>query len=331
MPKPSRRGARRRSLALLALTLVAAPAAAQEGFYDRWGNWVPLDPVVPPADVVPDGYRPPGAYYEYEDAPPIYAEPVPEYDAPPGWGRRVVIVPPADLPPPGALRPLRRDELPPEFREDPRGYVIAPDPDSLPAYAPDDGGSRARILVPEAVQPGDGLAPPPQDPGYGLAPPPEDRAPADRDPWRGDWGGALAALDVYAPAKRAAVTLTDPFARLEAIKSANAWLVAQARQPATAATIRAVDRLLGIEVTPDSTMLPGAGTEVKRPKAGDGAPFAERLDALGAFVADRAASDRAGKTAQPENVGGIRLEAEEVAGLDAFLGIGPGGPVVAGN
>lgn len=325
MPKLSRRSRRFGGLLFLGLIATAGSAAAQEGFYDRWGNWVPLDPVAPPVAIVPDGYRPPGAYYEYEDAPPIYAEPAPEYDAEPGWGRRVVIVPPADLPPQGELRPLRRDELPPEFREDPSGYVIAPDPDSLPAYAPDDGGSRARLLAPED-----------QGPTYSTAP---DWQPESQDPdpygprptVGGDWGGALAALDVYAPAKRAAVKISDPYARLEAMKSANAWLVAQSRQPATAATIRALDRLLGIDVTPDSTMLPGAGTEVKRPERADSGAFAERIDALGSYVADRTTSGDVGKAARPANVGGIQLEAEEVAGLDAFLGIGPGGPVVAGN
>lgn len=307
---------------------LATPLAAQEGFYDRWGNWVPFDDVpLPPAAVGPD-YPPPGTYYEYDDgsvdvAPPqVYRQGVPVYRDPQGWSPRIVVVPPPDVRP---LRPLRRDELPPEFRDDPRGILIAPDPyEPPPVYdyriLPDDR-SRARILEERDLPPlgGEILSTAPAtgpDLRERLAPQPDRRV-------VGDWSGALVALEVYAPAKRSAVANTDPFKRAEAVKKVNAWLVAQASGPVTAGTIRGVDKVLGIQITRESALLPGAGTEVARPKAVDAKAFAEPLGRLRTYASEKAM----GRTASL----GVELAAEEIDGLDAFLGVGAGAPRVAGT
>jgi hypothetical protein len=339
---------------LAACTLAGAPAAAQEGYYDGAGNWVEVVPPPPGVYRYPRYVEPPVVYEappEYYEPPPDYYEPPPAYaEEPQGWGRRV-LVPPEDIPGGRPLRPLRRDELPPEFRDDPRGYAIAPDPDQIAppedyyGEAPAEERLRQRNLqaerVPELDRPSDLVNPPPEllpeeGPVVRRAPPPSD----DADVRSGDWNGAVDALFAYAPAKKAAVALQDPFARLAAMKAANAWLVSKSVQPATAGTISAVDKLLGIPVTPESTALPGAGTSVERPKGKGGDAFADAVSGIADYAAARADAypvmshdERTGLEQDAANRllegGEVVLDRDERAGLDLFLGFGEPEPRVA--
>jgi hypothetical protein len=347
-------------LAAAALPLAAADVQAQEGYYDGAGNWVEI---VPP----PPGYyaEPPPGYYE---APPDYYEPPPEYyepptayaEPPPTWGRRVLL-PPGDIPGGRPLRPLRRDELPPEWRDDPGAVRIAPDGQAL--VPPEEVLRRPaeRVLrerrdaerAPEFDRPPPpGLEPPPDEGPVvrealpGIEPLPEDgpavrEAPEMRyaEPEGGDWDRAVAALTAYAPAKKAAVALQDSFDRLAAVKAANVWLVSSSAQPATAATIRALDKLLGIEATEETTALPGAGTEVKKPAAKGADAFRGAIERIGDYASLKSDVRRVGdeeKAAVEQEAekllsdgGKVILDRDEIAGLDLYLGFGDTEPEVA--
>ncbi len=326
-------GLLRRSLVGLALGFLLGGTAcvlAQEGYFDADGNFVPYD--------APRVYRTP---------PPVTGQPS-YIEPPPGWSEDTVLVPPGDIPGEGTGRLLRRDELPPEFRDDTTGYVLAPDPDSYPAdaYPPD-------TYPPDAypAYPGDGYPPDvyPPEGVYGdvpldrreLAPPPGFGQPAlaGRSA-RGGWTRAVAALEDYAPAKRAAVAMEDPFARLSAIRAANTYLVSRSAAPPVAATIRAVDKVLGIPVTDDSTALPGAGGEITRPKRAKGGGLREELrrfedyaaikaDGLDARdeIARQEISQEAARVVSQE--AGPGLNEAEIAGLDAFLGLSGSAATVA--
>lgn len=351
-----RRPSKRLAAALLAASTLAAPAAAQEGYYDGAGNWVEVVPPPPGVYRTPRYVEPPVAY----DAPPDYYEPPPDYYEPPpayaeepqGWGRRV-LVPPEDVPGGRPLRPLRRDELPPEFRDDPRGYAIAPDPDQMVppeefyGEGPAEDRLRQRRLEAERAPdfdlprqaenpPPPDLLPPEEGPVVRQAPPPSEYSDAPS----GNWNRAVDALFAYAPAKKSAVALQDPFERLAAVKAANAWLVARSAQPATAGTISAVDKLLGIPVTPESTALPGAGTSVEKPEGKGREAFGDAVPRIADYAAARADAypvtshgERGGLEQDAANRllegGDVVLDRDEQAGLDLFLGFGDPEPRVA--
>lgn len=313
------------------------PAAAQ------W--WNPFDSG--PVYLDPPVYEEPPVYRE---PPPVYREPPPAYRAPdtgfipdpdytnrPGWreGRRPV--PPADL--------LYEDDLEP--RSEPRGYSnrrdgdrrLQPDEDWYEdrdsAAVPDPYGMEA-YDDPYASDPY-GQDPYGQDP-YGAAPDTRSAPPAD------GWGGvertrraysaeALDALSVYGPAKRAAVAVADAFARTTALRQVNTYLISQSARPATAETIRVIDRLLGIDVTdPATTALPPAGTPVERPKDGKSETATEDgIDRIADYANAKAdALDRDGpdgvdvRAAETRLAEGLEggLDAQAIVGLDAYLGLG---------
>lgn len=356
---PNRRHTRT-ALAALALVLLAAPAAAAEGYYDAYGNWVELPPRAryyraPPVYAAPP--EPGGPVIVYAE-PPDYYDEAPLDPPPTGWGRRLLARPGEEVAVPPGYRLLRRGELPPEFRDDPRGLAIAPEdgidppairrleerrrdrqvmrtPDPLDLPPPEDWGreddwgreaepaapprSGARVIP---VEPS--LDARSGDPGLGDGPAVITLPPARQTV---NLSRALDALAVYAPAKKAAVKREDAAERNMAMKKANAWLVTASALPATPATIRALDKLLGIPVDKDSTALPGAGTSVEKPKAGKPADVSALADRLGAY-----AEARTRNGASPTLIfgeGGKKLDADEMAGLDLFLGIPDGGKVVA--
>lgn len=340
-----RRGLNRLLLSLLAAA-VAAPASA-EGYYDRYGNWVELLP--PPIyEDVPPGYdgpiydpppvyrRPPAVIYEGEvfegdvrTPPPVYDAPAyAEPEPPPGWGGRILrTLPPADIPDPEPRRRIVRPA--PEYIDPavPRDFLLEADPDSAP---PDQawGDPGPRGLRPDDPYFRDS---PSNEPV--LEPPPL----GEREPRRGP-ERAIAALDRYAPAKRAAVELSDPFERLAAVKTANAYLVSRSVLPMTAAGIRAVDRLLGIPVSPETTALPGAGvelTDLDRGK-GDAGEARRTIADYAAIMEDalRARSEEERRQIAAEAAALVQgsakdLTTEEIAGLDAFLGLSDDSQVAA--
>ncbi len=350
MPARRRSHRTRPLLAALALTAATVAGAAAEGYYDAYGNWVDL---APPARI----YRAPPVYA----APPrdggpiiVYAEPPAIYDdvpleAPPrALGRRLLERPGEDVPVPRGYRLLRRGALSPEFRDDPRDLAVAPDdgydPPAVrrleqrrqalqapPVIEPGDDGwraapsavprSEARILhVEPAPDAGVEAAPPAEGGPAILRPNPEQRSAVNLS-------RALDALAVYAPAKKAAVKLDDAADRNAAMKKANAWLVTASALPATPATIRALDKLLGIPVDKDSTALPGAGTSVEKPKVGKPADVSALEGRLRSYADTRVRNGTTPPLMFGE--GGKKLDGEELAGLDLFLGIRPAGNVVA--
>ncbi|WP_075215157.1 hypothetical protein [Mongoliimonas terrestris] len=347
-------------VAAVAATLLAlsGPAAAQ------WWNPFDRGPVYlePPPDYgdPPPVYRPrlPDAYDApppgYDDLPPDTGfVPDPDYgNRAPGWreGRRPV--PPADLlyeedlDPGAAPRGYsnRRDRdrrLPPEgdWYED-RDSAAVPDPYGMDAY--EDPYARGPASDPYGQDPY-GRDPYGQDPyaadPYGPPPGTRSGPPADDG-----WGAptrrrqaysveALEALSVYGPAKRSAVAVSDAFQRTTALRQVNTWLISQAARPATAESIRAIDRLLGIDVSdPATTALPPAGTSVERPKAGKSDPAMDAgIDRIAAYANDKAdALDRGGpdgedaRSAETRLADGLDggLEPKAIAGLDAYLGLG---------
>ncbi|BBE74306.1 hypothetical protein [Oharaeibacter diazotrophicus] len=326
------------AIAALALVAVTAPAVA-EGYYDAWGEWVELAPVPPePIPEAPPVYRPrvaPPPVAVYADPPPGF-EGVPVYTDPraapaPGWSDPPPI-PPEDVPDAGRPAPV--------FRVDPRGYLVGPEGDD-PRAAPEPVRPR---IVRRAPEPS--LVPEPSPDPVGRAPdgatidvppvaavppasvePPRGPAPGVAAPRRIDLGATMAALALYDPAKRAAVKLADPAARNAAMKKANAYLVTASARPASEATIRAIDKLLGIPVDKDSTALPGAGTTVERPKVARPADVAALEGRLRAYHDARLGAG--GKPTLLFGAGGSPLDAGEMAGLDLFLGLPKGGPVVA--
>ncbi len=221
----------------------ATTAAAQEVYRDRYGVWRYVEP-----PVWQEPQRGWGA------PPPVWREPPPDaYDDPyaaeaPALHLRGR-VPSYDAPPPSAYADPWPGEVPEEWipgggrdrmRQD--GYLDVPGaarPRLYDDYAAPDGPY-------DPAQPGLSL-----DGGDLYAPPP---------------GEAEMGLAIYAAAKRAAVGLADPAARLQAIREANAWLVTLSRGPVTTEAIRAIDQRLGIgTIDKDTVSLPGAGTSVVRP------------------------------------------------------------------
>ncbi len=350
MPARRRDHRTRPLLTALALLLGSAGGAAAEGYYDAYGNWVELAPPpriyrAPPVYAAPpvDG----GPIIVYAEPPAIY-EDAPVDPPPRAYGRRLLERPGEDIPVPRGYRLLRRGELPPEFRDDPRGprrragRRLRPARDPAPGAAPAGAGgaagdragvdgsraapstiprSEARILhVDPEPQAGVDAAPPAEGGPAILRPSPEQRATVNLS-------RALDALSVYAPAKKAAVKLDDAADRNAAMKKANAWLVTASALPATPATIRALDKLLGIPVDKDSTALPGAGTSVEKPKVGKPADVSALEGRLRSYADTRSRNGTTPPLMFGE--GGKKLDGEELAGLDLFLGIRPGGNVVA--
>ncbi len=278
---------------------------------------------------------PPGPVF-IDPPPAVYAEPPPGWgDPPPGYGDP----PPAGSPPRGRLlvapdgtyfiEPLPDDEYGGER------LMVRPDEGDDYGYPgepyPDDDRSRATIYGYEEApglsnrgssggwRPEERLASPPD---YDQAPPIDDYGQsADIAP---SAGRQIDVLATYAPAKREAVSRSDPLARLDATKKVNAWLVSTSLKPATAATIRAIDKILGIDVSDQrTTALPGAGTSVDRPKAKSTTPADdEGLSRIGAYIDARRGTADAAAAAVALSQGSDKkqLDAEEIAGLDAFLG-----------
>ncbi|WP_181706829.1 hypothetical protein [Chthonobacter rhizosphaerae] len=296
--------------------VAASPAAAQ------WWN---------PFDEGPDYREPPVIY---EEPPPVYAPPPGYYEAPPpGYG-----------PPPGLSnrRPLPPADVPYSDELDARGiepgygrdrdlpsgrYIVRPDEGDLP---PEDYG------YPDADgRTGDPYA---DDDVYGREEPYGQRLedagrPAEPDTRRSQAFSydALDALARYAPAKKAAVALNDAFRKAAAIRTANTFLISVSARPATGATVRTVDRLLGIDVSDAATTaLPPAGTQVERPEAGDLDPAADeairRIEDYARDKSDAAAArdDAAAKAAEARLAEAVAggLDAVAIAGLDAYLGLG---------
>lgn len=334
------------ALSVCALPLIAGHALAQEGYYDQFGNFIPFDAPPPGYYVEP----PPQVYYEppplLRQAPPVYADPPPQvyyeppvYDdrpvyaePPPGWGRRVLVAPPENIPDQRYAYPAPdRRVIEPRVPDD---YFIEADPDAerLSTEEPRRDYGEAPVER-RGLPPADDSGGLDQPDRPSLDPPAQDRRLAIGDP-----GRALAALPRYAAAKQEAIGIADPFKRVETVRKVNAWLVAASAQPATAGTISALDRLLGLEVTAQTTALPGAGIEIERPSAGEsdkGRSVAARLSDYAArkgSILRAGAGEAGGIAADAERRledGGIDLAPEEIAGLDAFLGLGDASAIVA--
>ena len=330
--------------ALAAALTGATVATAQEGYYDRYGNFIEFAPPPvyddrPPiyAEPPPVLRRAPPVYAEpppviyYEEPPPVYAPPPPGYgEPPPGWGRRVLVLPPEEIPEARYVEPppQRRYEEPPPQRQyiEPRvpdDYFIEADPDAEyeepPTYSETPPEPEPERIEPEVAEPSDPQRVP-------LEPPQPEVRTARQDP-----GRALSVVPRYAAAKAAAMEMSDDFKRTEEIRKINAWLVSASVQPATAGTIRALDRLAGIKVTEQSTALPGAGIEIVSPKKGESKAghqvvrlLQDYADVKGDILRAADRSEEAQLAAEAEQVveaEGVDLDEAEIAGLDAFLGL----------
>lgn len=320
----------------------SAPAFAQSGWWEE-----PLAPPPPPGPIYVD---PPPVIYG--DPPPGYTDPPPGYEpapydeaSPDGWTEppprrgRLVLGPDGTY----LIEPL------PDHGWGEEEVVPLPEDDYAAPY-PDEERSGAWVDgyngTPDYTnRPGSGG--PSSDP-YGVAPPAGSGQGLD-EPRLGQamiaprLGLQLDILATYAPAKRAAVKLNDPFAKAEAVKKANTWLVSASVEAATEGTIRGIDRVLGIDVSDrTTTALPGAGTTVDRPKVKAQDPVNEGAIARIATYADarsQASLEPEGPTRDSAVAAAATLllgqgsaekalDAAEVAGIDAFLGFSGGQAMV---
>lgn len=323
--------------------LILAPAQvfAQSGWWEE-----PLAPPPPPGPVYVD---PPPVIYG--DPPPGYGDPPPGFEpgpydeaSPDGWTEppprrgRLVVGPDGTY----IIEPL------PEHGWGEEEVVPLPE-DEYAAPYPDEDGSGAWVDgyngTPDYTNRPRGT-PSPDD--YGSAPAPGNGQGLE-EPRLGQamiaprLGLQLDVLATYAPAKRAAVKLNDPFAKAEAVKKANTWLVSASVEAATEGTIRGIDRVLGIDVSDrTTTALPGAGTTVDRPKVKSQDPVNEGAIARIATYADArsqaalepegparsAAVTAAAKLLLGQGSEEKALDPAEVAGIDAFLGFEGGQAMV---
>lgn len=323
------RAATRAVAAGLAVFVAQASAHAQSGWWSE-----PLAPPPPPGPIY---VEPPPVIYG--DPPPGYGDPPPGYEPgpydealPDGWDTpqrrgRLVVGPDGTY----LVEPL------PEYGWGDEDIDLPPDeayPENPRSRARVNGEGEARYSNRRPSAGGD----PDQSYINGYA-----DLPRLEPPTRPALTGAprlesqLQVLADYAPAKRAALATADLFARADAVRRANAWLVSASVQPATEATLRGLDRVLGLDVTdPQTTALPGAGTPVERPKVkrpepvgkGPLARLAAYADARGAAALEPAGSPRDQAIASAAGLlvasnGSAALDRDEVDGIDAFLGFAP--------
>jgi hypothetical protein len=139
-------------------------------------------------------------------------------------------------------------------------------------------------------------------------------------------GDLVSGLARYAAAKRTALAEADAAARLNGVRSANAYLLTLAAGDISTAAIRGIDTMLGLgPVTEESVRLPGGGTEVKRP---DVKPTPADRDGARRVVDYGLLRNRGETTADAIRrvMGeGVDLAPSVVAGVDTFLGLETGG------